>query len=83
MLTSTTPIRYKLVFFVPRSHTKVVLHGIFHHISHCGTDLFTVGRIGAYDERAFVTLGIGQSRAMISMCPTSAWDVLITDASSG
>ncbi|KAG8862636.1 hypothetical protein FRB96_001195 [Tulasnella sp. 330] len=66
---SIIPTRYKLVFFVPRSHTKVVLHGIFHHVTHNCTDSFTIGRIGAYDECAFVTPGTGQFRPCVNADP--------------
>ncbi|KAI0076524.1 hypothetical protein K474DRAFT_1597817 [Panus rudis PR-1116 ss-1] len=48
--------RFKLVFFSPVSSTKTVLSHLFAKYPH------NVGKIGQYEECAFITQGTGQFR---------------------
>ena len=51
--------RFKLVFFVPRESTQSVLSRLFAINTRLGPTS-TIGRIGLYDECAFVSPGVGQ-----------------------
>ncbi|KAF8655625.1 hypothetical protein AX16_002979 [Volvariella volvacea WC 439] len=56
--------RFKLVFFVPRNQTREVLRKIFYQNPQ------TLGRIGNYEQCAFVTPGTGQFKPCSGANPT-------------
>ncbi|KAG2153380.1 GTP cyclohydrolase 1 type 2/Nif3 [Suillus clintonianus] len=49
-------LRFKLVFFAPKTHTAEILSMLFKHCPN------VLGKIGQYQECAFITPGIGQFR---------------------
>ncbi|EIW80225.1 hypothetical protein CONPUDRAFT_154272 [Coniophora puteana RWD-64-598 SS2] len=56
-------VRFKLVFFAPRKNTKAILKQLFVRLPNA------VGKIGDYQECAFVTPGTGQFRPGASANP--------------
>ncbi|EPQ55279.1 hypothetical protein GLOTRDRAFT_61210, partial [Gloeophyllum trabeum ATCC 11539] len=48
------PVRFKLVFFTPASSTRTILDQLFARHPQ------TLGKIGAYEQCAFVSRGTGQ-----------------------
>ncbi|KAG1861848.1 GTP cyclohydrolase 1 type 2/Nif3 [Suillus fuscotomentosus] len=47
-------LRFKLVFFTPKTHTAVILSTLFKQCPN------VLGKIGQYEECAFITPGVGQ-----------------------
>jgi hypothetical protein len=52
---------YKLELYVPRTHTDLVLRGIFNT---------GAGKIGNYDQCCFIVEGIGQFRPLVGSTPS-------------
>ncbi|TDL16458.1 hypothetical protein BD410DRAFT_731427, partial [Rickenella mellea] len=60
-----SPSRFKLVFFSPIAHTNVILNQLFYKYPS------NVGRIGKYENCAFITPGTGEFRPTVGCNPFS------------
>jgi hypothetical protein len=54
-VTSIMSLRFKLVFFAPKTHTAEILSMLFKQCPN------VLGKIGQYEECAFITPGVGES----------------------